>query len=145
MNQFAGTTSKGRTFRSRLARRGLVGVSAASLALACTVAISGTAHADTYERASTASISGRTITLWLNEQTGQWHGEISGASGGDRIHLDYNEYVEAPVDYDYVSTTVASGATYANTADKDAVIARACGFVGSSSNCTAWKYLSLEG
>lgn len=116
-------------------RKAGLALGTALLALIGTCAATGTAQADTYVRAATTTLSGRTITLWYNETAKQWHAEISGASKGDRIHLDY---ANNPLSWYYTSTTVASGKTYANTSDKTLPVNRACGFVGSSSKCTSW-------
>ncbi|MFG2480873.1 hypothetical protein [Streptomyces fagopyri] len=127
---------KGLALRATRGRRkaGLA-LGTALLAFIGTCAATGTAQADSYLRVATTTLSGRTITLWYNQTARQWHAEISGASAGDRIHLDY---ANNPLSWYYVSTTVASGTTYANTSDETLPVNRACGFVGSSSKCTGW-------
>ena len=127
-----------RRFRGR---RGVVlALGSVLLALVGTSVTTGTAHADNYGRLATTDVAGRTITLWFNYDNHQWHGEISGASPGDRIHLDYTTKASEAKpggNYSIASATVASGNTYANTSDHEVPWARACGFVGTSSKaCT---------
>jgi hypothetical protein len=77
----------------------------------------------------TASLDGRTITLWLNTDTLAYHAEISGGSGGDRIHLDYASSDTQIKDKTYQVDTadVPFNDTFANTGDHRSYGARACG------------------
>jgi hypothetical protein len=95
---------------------------------------------DTYSK-SQVTLDNRVITLWINNQTGDFHGEIADAATGDRIHLDYtNSAAQAKSggSYSVDAVGVASDEGYANTSDHFVLYARACGFVGSTSKCTAW-------
>ncbi|MFC1421340.1 hypothetical protein [Streptacidiphilus cavernicola] len=134
-------TATRRPRRSRGRRAVGLALGSALLAVAGTCATAGTAQAaDSYQRVSTVSLSGRTITLWLNLNNHQWHAEISGAIEDNYVHLDYtNNPLTIDTDlYLIASATVPSGSTYANTSDHAYTYARACGFVGDSDKCTGW-------
>lgn len=111
----------------------------AALAAVAEPQVAGMAATPTYLSVVT-HLDGRTITLWTNTHTAQWHAEISDAATGDRIQLDYtdSQIKEVPGKYMTDTVGVASDESFANTSDHTDIWFRACGFVGSVSACTGW-------
>jgi hypothetical protein len=124
----------------------LLGAPGTALASTATASAATSAHAvhpdDTYTRMDSAPDYGRTVTLWLNDDTpDQWHAELTNGVPGDKVYLDYTNSVgNEPSGYSTASATIGSGSSLVNTSDHDAHFARACAVVvGNHIDCTQWK------
>jgi hypothetical protein len=84
---------------------------------------------------------GRTVTLWLDETTGQWLAELTNGVSGDKVYLDYTDNAAAePKGYSTVSATIGSGSSLVDTSAHEALFARACSVVvGNHIDCTDWS------
>lgn len=84
------------------------------------------------------TVQGRTVKLWRHEDDIYFHAQIVNGGQGDVVKLEWSN--NGFKTYEFWGATIQPGQSSANTKDEPVQGSgwwfRACGFVGSHTNCT---------